>query len=118
MVSRLIGTHGAAIEPLRKIAHCGIMFRKVGDENSEMTLVEITGESVNIPQTFTLLMMRIVAYDPRTGCMQSDAESISAVNKSFDQSTLADSKAYSKYFLNSVNPNIVGNSEVVSAHRL
>ena len=76
------------------------------------------GEGVNIPQTFTLLMMRIVAYDPRTGCMQSNADIISAVNKSFEKSTLTDSKTYSKYLLNSVNPNIVGNSEVVSAHRL
>lgn len=118
VVSRLIGIHGAVIEPLRKISHCGIMFKNDDDRSGDMTLVEVTGESVNIPQTFILLMMRIVSYDPRTGFMGSNAESIVAVNKAFEKSTISDSKTYTKYFLNSVNPNIIGNSDVVAAHRL
>ena len=118
MVSRLIGAHGAAIEPLRKIAYCAIMFKTSDDDNSGMTIVELTGEAKNIPQTFVLLMNRIVACDPRMGCMQSNSESISSINKSFEKSTITDSKTYSKFLVNSMNPNILGNSEIVAAHSL
>lgn len=111
ITSRLIGSHGVAIEALRKIAYCAITVNKVDDGNDAMSLVTLSGEPSGIPQVFNLLMMRVIAHSPKLGWPVEDQKRMESLTSKIDAESLSNSTEYSKVLMTALNPKIVKNED-------
>lgn len=107
IVSRIIGSHGVAIEALRKIAYWAITMSKIGTGNDGMSLVTLSGEPSGIPQVFNLLMMRIITHSPKLGWPVDDEKRMESLTSKIEAESLSNSTEYSKTLMTALNPKIV-----------